>query len=79
MQTIKKTNLRREIKRAIDTLSDDRLRTAADFLTYLQLLESEEATEELMRIPGAMKEIERGNRDIAEGKTTNWREVRQDV
>lgn len=69
MQT-KTVNLRREVKKAIDTLSKARLRTAADFLRYLQRLESDEATEELMRIPGAIDEIEQGMKDIAAGRTT---------
>jgi hypothetical protein len=74
-----KAELRREVKRAIDRLSDERLRAAAEFLAYLQYMESEEATQEILRIPGAIEQIEQGIKDIAEGKMINWREVRRDV
>jgi hypothetical protein len=73
-------NLRRVAKKTIDTLSQDRLRTATDFLQFLKSMESDQdATEELMRIPGALAEHKRGKRQIANGKSTHWREVRQDV
>ena len=75
----KPTDLRRKLIDAIDTLSKERLRTAADFIRYLQELESDEATEELLRIPGAVEAIEEGMRDVAEGRAVNWRKVRRDV
>lgn len=71
------TNLRREAKRTIDALSEDRLRTAADFLSYLHAMESDEATEELMRIPGAVEEFERGKRALKSGRTTPVQALRR--
>ncbi len=73
------TDLRGELKERIDHLSKERLRTASDFLRYLEQLESDEATEELLRIPGLVELNEQGIKDIAEGRGTLWREVRQDV
>jgi len=70
-------DLRRELKKAVDSLSKERLRTAADFLRYLQTLESDKATEELIRIPGAIEEIEQGIKDIAAGRTTPVRNLKR--
>ena len=73
MQT-KQADLRRQVKRTIDRLSHDRLQTAADFLGYL---EEVEATEELMRIPGALEAIQEGIKDVAAGRTTPVRNLRR--
>ncbi len=71
--------LRRELKRRIDRLSEERLAVADDFLAYVEERESDEATAELVRIPGLVDELKEAEEDIAEGKTVSWREVRQDV
>jgi hypothetical protein len=60
-------------------LSSDALQSAYDFLTDLVQKESEEATEELLAIPNLLEDIERAEKDIAEGNLTDWREVRSDV
>lgn len=73
MQT-KQADLRRQVKQTIDRLSQDRLQTAADFLGYL---EEVEATEELMRIPGALEAIQEGIKDVAAGRTTPVRNLRR--
>lgn len=72
-----KAELRREAKRAVDALSDERLRTAAEFLAYLQYKESEDATEEILRIPGAVEQIERGMKGIAEGRTVRVEDLKR--
>jgi len=64
--TTKTTELRREIKRTVDKLSTEKLQSAADFLSYLQSLESD-ATAEILRIPGAVEQIEKGDREVAAG------------
>lgn len=71
--------LRRELKRRIDRLSEERLAVADDFLAYVEERESDDATAELLRIPGLLDELKEAERDIAEGKTASWREVRHDV
>jgi hypothetical protein len=63
------SQLKQSVKRQIDGLSERRLQSAADFLKYLQELESEEATEELMRIPGLLEAHRRGMCDIEAGRT----------
>jgi hypothetical protein len=69
--------LRRELKRRIDRLSADRLPVADDFLAYLEERESEEATAELLRIPGLLKDLEEAEREFAEGKGTPVEKLRR--
>ena len=71
--------LRRRAKKAIDELSGDRLKFVNDFLTYVKERQSEEATRELLQIPGFRESFRRGEKDLKLGKTTNWRKVRRDV
>lgn len=66
----KTTDLRHKVKRAIDGLSRKRLKAVADFVRYLEYLESEEATQEILSIPGAAEEIQQGLKDVAAGRTT---------
>jgi len=72
-----KTELLRRAKRRLEHLSEQRLRTADDLLAYLEDLESDEATEELLRIPGLMDRIEEAEHDIAEGRTVSVDELRR--
>jgi hypothetical protein len=62
--------LKQTAKRQIDALSEERLRSAADFLRYLNDLESQEATDEILNIPGALESIKKGIADIEAGRTT---------
>lgn len=71
--------IRDQIKQYADQLSPERLRVAADFLAYLAERESEEATEELLKIPSFIEAFEEAKQDIATGKLTDWREIRRDV
>ena len=71
--------LRDRVKEYVDQLSPERLLVAADFLAYLTERESEEATQELLDIPGFVEAFERGKKEAAAGKVINWREVRNDV
>ncbi len=71
--------LRDRVKEYVDQLSPERLLVAADFLAYLTDRESEEATQELLDIPGFVEAFERGKKEAAAGKVINWREVRNDV
>jgi len=40
---------------------------------------SNEATAELLRIPGILDDVRKAHREIAAGKGVNWRKVRRDV
>jgi len=71
------TQLLRRAKRRLNQLSDQRLRAADDFLAYLEDLDSDEATEELLRIPGILERLEKAGRDVAEGRTVSVEELRR--
>jgi hypothetical protein len=73
------TEIRQEINQYLDRLSSDRLQLVAEFLAYLADKESEEATQELIDIPGFIQSFERGKKDIAEGRVASWRTIRSDV
>jgi len=71
--------IRQQINQHLDQLSSDRLQLVADFLAYLTDKESEQATKELLDIPGFLESFEKGKKDIAEGRVANWRTIRTDV
>jgi len=71
--------LRRQAGQRIKSLSPERLQVAADFLAYLEERESNLATEELLRIPGFVGAFQRAKKEIAKGKSVDWRKVRRDV
>ncbi|MBD2181721.1 hypothetical protein H6G03_11490 [Planktothrix sp. FACHB-1375] len=71
--------MRLQVKEYVDRLSPERLRVAADFLAYLAERESNEATQELLEIPGFVEAFERGKEDAASGRVTDWRKIRNDV
>lgn len=73
------TEIRQQINQHLEQLSSDRLQLVADFLAYLADKESEEATQELLDIPGFLESFERGKKDISEGGVANWRTLRTDV
>jgi hypothetical protein len=63
MSTIK---LRRELKKAIDSLPPERLESVADYIAFLNR-------------PPLLCRIAEAEKAIAEGKEVNWRKVRSDV
>ncbi|MBM4042650.1 MAG: hypothetical protein FJ290_29530 [Planctomycetes bacterium] len=69
-----KTMLLRRASRRLKGLSEERLRLADGFLAYL---EEEDATEELLRIPGFAEEFEEAERDIAAGRLTPAEKLRR--
>jgi hypothetical protein len=73
------TELRQFAKETLEGLPPEQLKIAAEFLRYLDERVSEEATQELLKIPGLLEDLGEAERDIAEGRTVNWREVRRDV
>ena len=73
------SEIRDRINQYLDRLSSERLHLAADFLAYLADKESEEATQELVNIPGFIESFERGKKDIAKERVVNWRNIRSDV
>jgi hypothetical protein len=66
--------LRQLAKETLESLPPEQLNVAAEFLRYLDERASDEATEELLKIPGLLEDLAEAERDIAEGRTVNWRE-----
>ncbi len=64
------TELRQVAKNTLDGLPPAQLKVAAEFLRYLDECASDEATEELLKIPGLLDDLKEAERDIAEGRTT---------
>ena len=59
-------------------MSSERLELVADFLAYLVDKESEDATQELLDIPGFIESFERAKKDVAEGRVKDWRLIIRD-
>ncbi len=59
-----------KINQHLKQLSLERLQVVADFVAYLADKESEEATQELEKIPGFVESFEKGKKDISEGRIT---------
>jgi hypothetical protein len=73
------TQLRKRIQRRVKALSVERLRTADDFLAYLEEREDNAATRELLAIPGLLARVRKAQRDAAAGKLVPFEKVRRDV
>lgn len=73
------TELRQVAKETLEGLPPEQLKVAAEFLKYLDERASAEATEELLKIPGLLEDLADAEQDFTEGRSSNWREVRQDV
>jgi hypothetical protein len=71
------TQIRNQVKQSIDQLSPEKLVIVAEFLD--DLINEEDATEELLKIEGFETAFERGKQQIQEGKVKDWRLIRDDV
>lgn len=71
--------LRRQAKLSIDQLSGRRLRVVAGFLAYLRGSARDDATRELLEIPGFLESFARGAKDARAGRVRAWHKVRRDV
>ena len=63
-----KTELRRRVKRRVDSLTEERLLVADRLLARLEEEESISATEELLAIPGFLEAFRKAKQEEAEGK-----------
>jgi hypothetical protein len=73
------TEIRTQIDHYLSHLSLERLKIAAEFLADLADKDREEATQELLAIPGFIESFDRGKQDIAKGRLADWRSLRNDV
>jgi hypothetical protein len=60
-------------------MSPQQLKVASEFLAFVKARENDDATLELLAIPGFESSYARGMRDIKAGRTKPWRKVRSDV
>ena len=61
------------------SLSPERLRVANDFLAYLQEREENEATAELLSIPGFEATFRRAVEQAEDGEVVRFEDIRRDV
>ncbi len=73
------SEIRNEAKNYIDQLSPDKVILVIDFLKDLQAEDDVEATEELSNIPGFESAFKQANQQVKDGKTKDWRMIRDDV
>ena len=71
--------LRKRAKERLDSLPPDKVRVAAEFLDYLETAASRDATAELLKIPGLLRDVEEASGQIKSGRFKEWRKVRKDV
>ena len=73
------SQLRKHAKERLDGLPPDKVRVAAEFLDYLDTAASQDATDELLKVPGLLRDVEEASDHIKSGRFKDWREVCKDV
>jgi hypothetical protein len=68
--------MQQQAEQYLQQLTPETLAVATDFLAYLVQKEEDNATQELLNIKGFKESFERGKQQVAEGKVTNWRNIR---
>ncbi len=79
---MQKVAIKREAKKTLDELSEEKLRVAMDFLGYLKGKEEMEATLETLSSHELMAQIEEAETAIEKGRLEEfipWEEVKRDV
>ncbi|NER00922.1 MAG: hypothetical protein F6K30_30235 [Cyanothece sp. SIO2G6] len=73
------TAIRSQIQSYVEQLSAEKLTVALDFLAYLVERESNEATTELLSMPGLLAELEQIENHLETDELVDWRDIRHDV
>ncbi len=79
---MQEVTIKREAKKALDELSEEKLRVAMDFLGYLREKEEMEATLEILSSHELMAQLEEAAKAIKGGKLDEfmpWERVKRDV
>ena len=71
--------LRKRAKERLDCLPPEKVRVAAEFLDYLETAASRDATAELLKIPGLLRDVKEASKQAKSGRFKDWRKVRDDV
>jgi len=70
------SQLRIRAKQRLDSLPPDKVRVAAEFIDYLEIAASRDATAELLQMPGLIQDVEEASRHIKGKRYKDWRKVR---
>jgi hypothetical protein len=70
------TEIRRRVKKRVDSLTEERLLVADKLLARLEEEESISATEELLAIPGFLDAFRKAKKEAAQGKLTPLEDIR---
>lgn len=76
------TTLKKEAKKVIEELSDEKIKVAIDFMDYLKEKEEMEATLEILSSRELMAQIEEAEKAIKKGKLDEfilWEKVKRNV
>ncbi|MEB3232231.1 MAG: hypothetical protein VKJ64_14570 [Leptolyngbyaceae bacterium] len=73
------TAIRSQIQSYVEQLSAEKLTVVLDFLAYLVERESNEATAELLSMPGLLAELEQVESQLETDTLADWRNIRHDV
>ena len=76
------TALKREAKKAIDKLSNEKIKVAIDFIDYLKEKEEMEASLEILSSRELMAQIEEAEKAVKNGKLDEfipWEKVKRNV
>ncbi|VXD23062.1 conserved hypothetical protein [Planktothrix serta PCC 8927] len=71
------SEIRNQVKHYVDQLSPEKLIIAVDFLSYLAERDSQEATEELLKIAGFKEAFEKGKEDVLEERVISVSELKR--
>jgi hypothetical protein len=74
-----KLSLVQAIERRLHRLSPDRLRVANDFLAYLEEREENEATQELLNLPGFEQQLHKAVQQAKEGQLVPFENIRRAI
>jgi len=69
--------VRQQIEHYLDELPQEQLNFVAELLA--RLVSSENATQELLNIPGFLESFTRGQEEIKMGSVADWRSLRDDI
>ena len=68
--------IKNKIRDAIERLPTEKLKTALDFFEDLEKSEEDE-TQALLNEPGFIEDYRQAKKDIKEGKTVSWKNIKR--
>ncbi len=74
---MKTVEIRQRAKEYIDKLSADKLLVAAEFLAYLVEKDEDDATDELLKIPGFTEAFTKAQENVREGKVISVEQLKR--